>query len=86
MFRSAPQKYRDIGGRLHTLQVTAPRNQSLGTVLLTDAAVEETNIVYPTEQFITVSETTTLEAKLEFVIDIRNTPWWEVTVYSYPYK
>jgi hypothetical protein len=86
MFRTAPQKYRDIGGKLHTLSVNSPHDMSFGSVILTDAVTEETNILYPVEQFITAGGKTVLEAKPEFIIDSTSPPRWKAVRYSYPYK
>jgi hypothetical protein len=86
MFRSAPQKYRDINGRLHTLSVNSTRDPSLGSVILTDAVIEESDIFYPVEQFITIGGTTALTPKAEFIIDSTNPPSWKALRYVYPYK
>jgi hypothetical protein len=86
MFRQAPQKYRDINGKLHTLSISIPHDTSLGNVILTDAVIEETNILYPVEQFITAGGKTALEAKSEFIIDSTTPPRWKAVRYSYPYK
>jgi hypothetical protein len=86
MFRNAPQKYRDIGGKLHTLSINTPHDASFGSVILTDAAEEETSILYPVEQFITTGGKTVLEARPEFIIDSTNVPRWKAVRYAYPYK
>jgi hypothetical protein len=86
MFRTAPQKYRDINGKLHTLAINTPHDPSFGSVILTDAVVEETDIVYPVEQFVTTGGKTVLEAGPEFIIDSTSPPRWKAVRYSYPYK
>jgi hypothetical protein len=86
MFRQAPQKYRDIGGVLHTLQINTPRDPSLGSVLLTAAIGEDVSIAYPTEQFRTQDGVTRLDPGTDFVIDITRQPAWTAVSYKYPYK
>jgi hypothetical protein len=86
MFRQAPQKYRDINGVLHTLQINNVRDASLGSVLLTDALVEDVNNLYPVEQFRTINGITALEPLEDFIVDTRNSPSWTAVKYKYPYK
>jgi hypothetical protein len=86
MFRSAPQKYRDIEGTLYTKQVNITRNPSFGGVILTDALVEDLDIVYPVEQFITADGITALSSADEFIISTGTAPFWTAIKYSYPYK
>ncbi|MDR0986345.1 MAG: hypothetical protein LBL98_01445 [Ruminococcus sp.] len=86
MFRSAPQKYRDINGVLHTLQVNNVRDASLGSVILTDAVVEDISILYPVEQFRQVNGVTTLEPLDDFVIGTASPPSFTAQKYKYPYK
>ncbi|MDR0974751.1 MAG: hypothetical protein LBL80_03555 [Ruminococcus sp.] len=86
MFRQAPQKYRDINGVLHTLQVNNVRDASLGSVILTDSLVEDVNNVYPVEQFRTINGATSLEPLEDFIIRTNNAPRWTALKYKYPYK
>jgi hypothetical protein len=86
MFRQAPQKYRDINGKLHTLQVNNVRDTSLGSVILTDALVEDVSNLYPVEQFRTINGVTTLEPLDDFIIATNNPPGFVAQKYKYPYK
>jgi hypothetical protein len=86
MFRSAPQKYRDIDGVLCTAQVNTLRNASLGGVVITDYAVEDINIVYSTEQFSETDGITALTNSGDFIIETLQSPGWKAVQYKYPYR
>jgi hypothetical protein len=86
MFRQAPQKYRDIGGVLHTLQVNNTRDPSLGRVILTDMLEEDVSILFLTEQFRTTDGVKSLEPGTDFILDTTLSPRWKAVSYKYPYK
>jgi hypothetical protein len=86
MFRQAPQKYRDIGGVLHTIQINNQRDSSFGRVMLTDYLEEDMSILYPTEQFRKTADSTSIETGIDFVIDIARQPRFTIVQYKYPYR
>jgi hypothetical protein len=86
MFRSAPQKYRDINGVLCTAPVNAVKADGMGGVILTDFAVEDLNIVYSTEQFREANGVTELTNSGDFIIETLQSPAWRAVQYKYPYK
>lgn len=50
MFRSAPQKYRDIDGALYTILGDGGVNESLGKLTITDWTIDGDHIIYYTKQ------------------------------------
>jgi hypothetical protein len=86
MFRNAPEKYRDIGGILNTVQVKSQRDPTYGGVILTNYLAEDVDIVFPTEQFRTIDGVTSLMPGGEFIVQTTGGPEWNVVQYKYPYK
>lgn len=73
MFLDAPQKYRDIDGRLHTVLGSGGTNPLLGKLVITDFEVIDNTIVYKTRQE-RLDETGAVSGFIdgEYIIEVKN--------------
>lgn len=88
LYADAPQKYRDINGKLYTLDRTVSPDTALGTLTFTDMYVTDTTMLFYSRQ-VKYDSDGNFEAYTDggnFIISCRESDYWKIIGYRYPYS